>query len=311
MRAATTKKVRIPQRVAITALLMGAMLPEPGAAQDSRERLLVSAEWLVAHIDDPGVVVIQPQSRGYAQGHIPGARQVPSRAVTYNEGDEASPDHKMLELPPDLEQVRGALEQAGVSDGSHVVITFEGRGMAWATRLLWTSQVLGLTHVSLLDGGNAAWEEAGGVLVTEVPPSGRGSVTSPPDLSRRVDKGLVRRVSEGAAAGYALLDARAPASYDGVEEERPGRAGHIPGAENVPMTRIFDERGRLRSPRELKALFDGAGVASGDQIVAYCHIGLWATTLVFAARTLGYEAVLYDGSMSEWARDSSLPLVRR
>ncbi|HSG46296.1 MAG TPA: rhodanese-like domain-containing protein, partial [Longimicrobiales bacterium] len=96
----------------------------------------------------------------------------------------------------------------------------------------------------------------------------------------------------------------------GEREEFPGRAGHIPGAGNLPIEDLFGDDGRLRPREELRDLLAAAGVEEGDTVVAYCHIGLRATAVILAARAAGFEAVLYDGSMNEWARDPGLPLAR-
>jgi thiosulfate/3-mercaptopyruvate sulfurtransferase len=82
------------------------------------------------------------------------------------------------------------------------------------------------------------------------------------------------------------------------------KPGHIPGARNVPITVLTDEKMNVQSAAAIKASFEKAGVKPGDKLVVYCHIGQQATATLFAARTLGYDAVLYDGSFEDWsARD--------
>jgi thiosulfate/3-mercaptopyruvate sulfurtransferase len=135
-----------------------------------------------------------------------------------------------------------------------------------------------------------------------------GSIRATPRLRHRADLDDVRALAEG--GDPVLLDARRPGSYDGSVEELPGRAGHIPSARSLPALDLYDDAGHLRSDDELRALFAAVGVEPGDAVVAYCHIGLWASAVVHAARTLGIEARLYDGSMTEWAADPELPLAR-
>jgi thiosulfate/3-mercaptopyruvate sulfurtransferase len=84
--------------------------------------------------------------------------------------------------------------------------------------------------------------------------------------------------------------------------------GHIAGALNVPFGDVMDEHMKLKRAAELKALFAQAGVAPGDTVVAYCHIGQQATAVVFAARSIGIPALLYDGSFQDWARHADYPL---
>lgn len=281
-------------------------LTAPALAQDDpRAALLVDADWLESHIGDPDLVVLHV-GRTYGDGHIPGSALLDVNALTYSEGEMDDPDHVMLDLPPDLATARAAFEVAGVSDGSTVVIAYEGRGLPTATRALWTLQVLGKDDARLLDGGLAAWTAAGGALVTEATVSAPGRITAAPRLDRVVDQAFVR--DRGGAPGIALVDARRPVHYDGVEEEMEGRAGHIPGAGSLYVGDLTGDDGRFKSAAELRSLFEAAGVADGDRVVTYCHIGLWGSAVLFAARTLGYDAVLYDGSMAEWAADPSLPL---
>jgi thiosulfate/3-mercaptopyruvate sulfurtransferase len=96
--------------------------------------------------------------------------------------------------------------------------------------------------------------------------------------------------------------------YDGVEAGGDGRKGHIAGAVSIPFTSVFNDSLRLRSPAELRTIFERAGVAPGDTVVAYCHIGQQATAVVFAARVLGHPVRLYDGSFQDWARRPDFPV---
>jgi thiosulfate/3-mercaptopyruvate sulfurtransferase len=107
--------------------------------------------------------------------------------------------------------------------------------------------------------------------------------------------------------GFHLVDGRAAVYYDGVQAGGP-RKGHIAGARSIPFTEITNDSLYVRKPAELRALFTGAGIAPGDTVVAYCHIGQQATAVLFAARLLGHPVLLYDGSFQEWARRSELPV---
>lgn len=288
------------------ALLILAASAQPALGQDDpRSALLVDAAWLQSHIGDPEVVVVHV-GRGYDEGHVPGAALLDLDAIAYSSGEMDDPDHVMLDLPPDLSTARAAFEAAGVSDRSTVVLVHPARGFNYAARALWTLQVLGKDDARILDGGLPAWADAGGEVSTAPATRAPGRLTAAPRLDRRVDKAFVR--DRGTAPGIALVDARRPAHFDGVEEEIDGRAGHIPGAGNLFAGDLLDADGRLRPAPELRSLFEAAGVEEGDRVVTYCHIGLWGSAVLFAARTLGYEAALYDGSMTEWARDRALPL---
>jgi thiosulfate/3-mercaptopyruvate sulfurtransferase len=87
------------------------------------------------------------------------------------------------------------------------------------------------------------------------------------------------------------------------------RAGHIPGAANVPFSSLTSEVTTMRDESRLRGLFEAAGAARGDTVVTYCHVGLQASLLYFNARRLGYAARIYDGSFEDWSRRSELPVV--
>lgn len=107
-----------------------------------------------------------------------------------------------------------------------------------------------------------------------------------------------------------ILDARASQFYSGAEAGRMPRAGHIPGATNIPFSSLVEDSNKFKSVETLRRLFDNAGVKTGNIVATYCHIGQQASLLYFAARYLGYEAHLYDGSFEDWSHRSELPVVK-
>jgi thiosulfate/3-mercaptopyruvate sulfurtransferase len=202
--------------------------------------------------------------------------------------------------PPD--ELRAQLQALGVSDRSRVIVYSENDGIARATRIMLTLDAAGLgNRSSLLDGGLKGWEADGHAVNAEVP-AATTVVLSPLRMqSRIVTADYVQ--SHLKTPGTTVIDARAPEFYNG---EKPGIEGavpgHVPGAHNLPFTSISGPDGKVKSPEELKALFTAAGVKTGDHVIAYCHIGIQATAVVFAARTLGIDAQLYDGSFQDWSK---------
>jgi thiosulfate/3-mercaptopyruvate sulfurtransferase len=214
------------------------------------------------------------------------------------------PGGATLEMP-DPDTLRAKLAAFGISNTSHVIVYY---GKDWgspATRILFTLDYAGLDRVSLLDGGMSAWVKDGHSLSTATPPAKTGSL---PPLNTRptvVDADFVK--SHATAEGFAVIDGRAAAFYDGDQEGGPRDhrvTGHIAGARSVPFESVFGDDLKLKSPEELSALFAKANVKPGDTVIGYCHIGQQATAMLFAARTLGHPVLLYDGSFEDWARRS-------
>ena len=111
--------------------------------------------------------------------------------------------------------------------------------------------------------------------------------------------------------GVMILDTRAAKFYTGEEKGQMPRAGHIPSAKNIPFSSLVeDSTNKFKSVEALRELFNAAGVKQGDSVTTYCHIGQQASLLYFAARYLGYDAHVYDGSFEDWSRRLELPVEK-
>lgn len=281
------------------------------AAPAQSAPVLVSPDWLAQHLHDPNLVVIHAsqQRSDYDAGHVPGARWLAWQAYTVS-----TPGGLSVQLPT-AAQVDSALESLGISDNSRIVIA--GGPIQVSGRLYYTLDYFGLgSRTSLLDGGIAAWRAAKRPTETtestaesagESSGAARGSVTLHPTPARLVDANWV--LANGQKPGVSLLDARLPQFYSGASAGSQPRAGHIPGAHNIPFSSTLAESGLALDLPALQQLFDAAGATKGNKVVTYCHIGMQASALYVAARLLGYDAAVYDGSWEEWSRNASLPIV--
>jgi thiosulfate/3-mercaptopyruvate sulfurtransferase len=295
----------IPRGLAGLALLVAATTISGAAAAQMyvAPPVTVSTKWLAANLNDPNLVLLHVGSRAeYDAGHIPGARHVKLDDISVSAHDDVG---LMLEMPkPDT--LRARLEALGISDRSHVIVYYGNDWVSPATRVLFTLDYAGLgTSAALLDGGMPAWKAAKRPLTSEPPKARPGQLAALKLKPIVVDAAWVK--SRLGTPGFHLVDGRAAAFYDGVESGGP-RKGHVAGARSIPYTEIMDDRLFLRSPAELRALFEKAGIAPGDTVVAYCHIGQQATAVLFAARSLGHPVLLYDGSYQEWSRRPELPV---
>jgi thiosulfate/3-mercaptopyruvate sulfurtransferase len=282
----------------VTVATLSASAPNP------RAKLLVSTEWLARHLDDPSLVLLHVgDPREYPAEHIPGARLITLRDIST---PHASGALALEMLAPG--ELRKRLEKLGISDNSRVVVYHGKDWISPATRVVLTLDWIGLgDRTSLLDGGMALWKQEGRPVTKAVPPAAKsGRITARPTRAELiVDHAAVQRSIN--APGVTIIDARAAMFYDGPSHGEH-RAGHIPSAVNVPFNSVFGDDLRLLSADSLTTLFRNAGVRPADSIIVYCHIGQQATAVVFAARSLGYAARLYDGSFDDWSARKDLPV---
>lgn len=289
--------------IIVFAAIMAA-LPRPTLAQDGS--MLVTTDWLAERMDDPSIVVLHVgNDSSFEEARVAGARLLPLQAF--------APEVNGLSTEmPEPEALRDALETAGVSVDSRIVVYSASHPPQLAARLYLTLEHFGLgANASLLDGGLRAWQaedrpvESGAEAVVE-----RGSLPAlVPGAALLVDRDYVSaRVEDGAAV---VIDARDEGFWTGEQwlQARAERAGRVPGALNVPFRTLVDDSGRILSTDALARRFEEAGVASGSPVVVYCHVGQQASLVALGARLLGHEVRLYDGSYEEWSSQAELPVA--
>lgn len=295
-------------------LFVGCRAPgvERVAAGPPPMETLVSTEWLSEHLGEPDLVVLDCTARvemhedgsyqilsgraGFEEGHIPGAGFAD---LTGELSDAASPYR--FALPPP-EQFAAAMAALGVGDDSRVVL-YSATEPAWAARVWWMLQWIGFDRAALLDGGLKAWKAEGRPLSTEAAnrPPGRLSVSLRPQLI--ADQNEVRAAVGN--LGVTLVDALPEASFRG-DFALYGRAGHIPGAINLPADELLDEAGRYLPPDQLAAL---ERRDPGGRVITYCGGGIAASSTAFVLTRLGYENVaVYAASLQEWVTDPANPM---
>lgn len=236
----------------------------------------------------------------YDAGHIPGAVFFDQDAVV----DPASSLPHTLPSPDIFAKAVGAM---GISNTDTIVV-YDGMGLFSAPRIWWMFRIFGARDVRLLDGGMPAWV-AGGHPVESASPA-VSPTTFEPDFDRDAvaDLSEMRRiVSEG---GRQIVDVRPAERFAGqAAEPRPGvRAGHMPGAANLPFP-LLGEDGRLKSPEALREAMQAAGIDPDAPSVTSCGSGVTAAILNLAFETVGNRnAKLFDGSWTEWGSASDTPV---
>lgn len=291
-------------RFVIRSLCCVALSATTAAAQtasDPRDALVVSTSWLAQHLKDPNLVVLfLGDDNDYNKAHIAGSFNVQMEDFAV---DDMSHDGLMLQVIPN-DRLSSRLGAFGITDKSRIVVVAGKDFLPWATRVILTLDYAGLgDRTSLLDGGMPAWTKEGRPVTDAVPPkrqSALGALHTKPII---VDADYVRAHIN--KAGFSIVDGRAPVFYTGAStgsgHAGPHRTGHIASAKNVPFTEPYDGN-YVRPTAELRDMFAKAGVAPTDTIVGYCHIGLQATAMLFAARVIGHPVRFYDGSFEDWSR---------
>ena len=276
-----------------------------GGNRNVRKSMRVSTQWLAQHINDDSLVLLHVGEKSeYVAEHIPGAQFIAISDISTPRGQGL-----ILELPP-IAQLKATFEKLGVTDKSRIVVYFGNDWISPTARVFMTLDYLGLgLRASILDGGLPVWRREKRAVTPEVKVPKPGHFTPRPNQKLVVDAAWVSGNLN--KPGVTIIDARDQKFYSGAEAGQMPRAGHIPGARNIPFSSVVeDSDNKFKSASQLRELFNAAGVKGSDVVATYCHIGQQASVLYFAARYLGYDARLYDGSFDEWSRRADLPVEK-
>ena len=272
----------------------------------SRTDVLVDADWVEAHLDDPNIVLVEvdEDTTAYAKGHIRGAVRLDWKA------DLQDPVKRDFVDRAAFEQL---LSERGIGN-DHTVVLYGGNNNWFASYAYWYFTLYGHTDTKLLDGGRKKWELDSRELVTDLPNRGTTQyVAQEQDASIRAFRDDVL----AAIGSLNLVDVRSPDEYAGrllapahLPQEQSQRPGHVPTAVNIPWSKAANDDGTFRSDDELRALYQGAGVDLGKDTIAYCRIGeRSAHTWFVLHELLGQTNVKnYDGSWTEYGSLVGVPI---
>jgi len=272
----------------------------------SRSDVLVDADWVEAHRDDPRVVLVEvdEDTSAYDKGHIRGAIKIDWKQ------DLQDPVRRDFIDKAGFEKL---LSERGISNDDTVVL-YGGNNNWFAAYAYWYFRLYGHQNVKLLDGGRKKWELESRELVTDVPQRAATSYTAKdPDTSIRAFRDEV----VGAIGVKNLIDVRSPDEFAGrllapahLPQEQAQRGGHVPTARNVPWSKAAEEDGTFKSDDALHTLYGDAGVDFSKDTIAYCRIGeRSAHTWFVLHELLGQPNVKnYDGSWTEYGSLVGVPI---
>jgi thiosulfate/3-mercaptopyruvate sulfurtransferase len=243
-----------------------------------------------------------PGRHTFEAGHIPGADFLDLQ------GEFSDQNSELRFMMPGVAQLTEAFGRHGISDDSEVVLYSIGTPM-WATRFWWMLTSLGFENLTVLDGGLDKWKLEGRALETGPAKGYRpATFTAKPKPGFFVDKHATLEATT--APNTVVVNALGPQFHKGLEPSRYGRPGRVPGSCNVSAATLLDPQTKAFIPlADAEMKFAGQGITKDKRVVAYCGGGISATVDLFLLHRLGYKNLtLYDGSMGEWAKDTSLPI---
>ncbi len=274
---------------------------------------LVNTQWVADHLNHPGVRIaeISVDTSLYATEHLP-------CAVDFNWTTQLQDQiRRDIISKGDFENL---LSRAGITPETHVILYGDNNNW-FAAYGFWIFKYYGHENVSLMDGGLKKWKLEQRPMTTEqstyAPTQYRVTKLN---TDYRADRDQVKAfVSKSGKKQTALVDVRSPAEYAGEIIAPPGmnetaqRAGHIPGAMNIPWSQAVAEDGSYKSKEELAALYGSKGITGQNgEIITYCRIGERSShTWVVLKYLLGYQNVRnYDGSWTEWGNLIGAPIQK-
>jgi len=273
--------------------------------------VLVSTDWVAAHLDDPGVRLVESNEDVllYDTGHIRNAVKID---WVNDLNDPVIRDY----IGP--KQFEALCSKHGISNDTFVVF-YGDKNNWWACYAFWVFQLFGHTKAAVMNGGRQKWIAEGRELTKEVPSFPPATYHAPQRQDYKI-RAFLSQVLAHQAAGLPLVDVRSPQEYRGELLHMPNypqegalRGGHIKGARNVPWARAVNEDGTFKSVEELKAIYEGeAGLSPDQNIIAYCRIGERSSHTWFVLTyLLGYPNVRnYDGSWTEYGNVVGVPIEK-
>ncbi len=272
----------------------------------SREKVLVTADWVAQNLNNPAVAIIEvdEDTTLYAQGHI-------ENAITFNWREDLQDGVRRDIISKEGFEL--LLSKSGITNETTVVL-YGGNNNWFAAYAYWYFKLYGHQDVRLLDGGRKRWELDARPFVTEVPTrTATRYVAQDQDLSLRAFRDEVI-----AAIGVKnIVDVRSPAEFSGelaapahLPQEGGQVKGHVPTAKNIPWSKAANEDGTFKSDAELKEIYSAAGVDLAKETIAYCRIGERSAFSWFVLHELlEVKSVKnYDGSWTEYGSLVGVPV---
>lgn len=262
---------------------------------------MITTKELVKIMKDNNTVIVSCRTPSdYQKVHIPGAVNV-HHMTLYTE----PASNGYLKSPEELAKFFG---NKGISNSKTIVLYDNGSGK-YAGRLYWILKYLGAQNVKILDGQMKGWRAAR-KPVTRAPVKVKPVVFTPHvNTNILISTPEIKKIME--KTSVILVDARSPEEFNGTDEGAL-KKGHIPGAINLEYKNVLNENSTIKSPEELKKIFNAKGITPDKEVVLYCATSVRAGIVFFALTDiLGYKNVkVYDDAFTGWQSDSANKVVK-
>ncbi len=292
----------------IKTLLSSAAVLAAVFTQVAASDAVVTTDWLANNLENRNVRVAEVSIIDglYEEGHIPGAAN-----ISWHTDLVDNPNRDIV----NKENFEKLMSRLGVTPETTVVLygDHDNWFAAWG---VWIFKVYGHDNVKLLDGGRRKWLAEDRPLDT-IAPDIRPTDYKVTEVNLEIRARLndVVAVAEGREEAH-LVDIRSPDEFQGRVfapagiQELSIRAGHVPGAVNVPwVAAVNPADGTFRSEEELRKIYADKGVDGSKPAIVYCRIGeRSAHTWFVLSQILGYEVKQYDGSWTEYGNAVGVPI---
>jgi thiosulfate/3-mercaptopyruvate sulfurtransferase len=261
--------------------------------------LLVTTDWLAAHLDDPDIRVVDTRKGdGYEIAHIPGAVRYPV---------SIAPFLKEKGWVPSGNRFAALMSEMGIGDASLAIAYDDGNNL-FAARLWWALNYYGHRQVRLLNGGWDLWIAEGRAVASTSASPNSASFTPKIDDSWIAEWEQVRAAIKNPACG--ILDVRADKEWTGADPMGTRRGGHIPSAVHLDWRETIDQDTKRFKPTSvIQEMFARSGLSPEKEVISYCQGGIRSAHAAFALRFAGYDRVRnYERGWSEWGNREDLPI---
>jgi thiosulfate/3-mercaptopyruvate sulfurtransferase len=272
------------------------------------DTLLVTTDWLAEHIHDDNLRIVdirghvipasQPHPHYFAHRAEYEASHIPNAVFVDWTSDIVEPDTVSYDVA-NSQRYQALMESLGIGDDDFVVAYDDADGM-FAARFWWTMNYYGHEQVAILDGGWQKWTAENHPVSSDKPEIKSATFTPKPQSNWNTTANEILETQP------VLIDVRSLAEFAG-EASRAKRKGHIPGAINIPRSKLVSPEGTLRPVAELQQIFADAGITQDAQhIVVYCNGGVSASYGLVALQKAGLKGGrIYDGSWKDWGNDDT------